>query len=129
MLEDLVKIANRLDAVGELGAASKIDSILLSIAENKEGEVIQIFNPTSSGKNLVAHPDDAAPAQADQELLNEVATFLFALSEGIYEDIQEIQSKAGDLYFKLVPPESELVPPESEEDNEGKVLSFPAGQA
>lgn len=117
MLEDLVKIANRLDEAGELDAASKIDSILVSIAQNEEGEVIQIFNPTSSGESLVAHPDDAAPAQADQELLDDVATFLFALSEGIYEDIQEVQRKAGDLYFKIVPPESE-------EDREGKVLSF-----
>lgn len=121
MLEELIKIANRLDEIGETESASKIDSLLLSLASDDEGEIIHILNPSGGGISS-AYRDDEPEASVDKKLLEDISSFLLLVSEDAGLPLGEIQDTAGKLFERIYSKEEENSSPE---EKDGQVIPFP----
>jgi hypothetical protein len=154
-LEKLIDLAMRLDAKGDFKAASIVDKAIKKIAaggpedlfddpEFEDEEDEEDFDPFGENRELryegdqegalLGFPgagldeDDYDDGLGGDDLYEHMKTFLQAVIDGAYEDIEEVKREASNLLGAEAEimiedyPEEELSEPEGEM---GQVLKFP----
>jgi hypothetical protein len=150
MIEQLIKMANKLDKEGNVKGASLIDAVIEKLAEEDdfeslfgdpaaEEELPGEVNPfegdsryEAGGLEADVIPLDADEGLGEKNMFEEFISFIMALADGAYTDIKEAVSDAESLLESLDESEGreedireEIMTEVGEEGEIGKVLEFP----